>query len=102
MQAEMFSSEAKNEEARESYAAAIESAQSSGFIHEQGLSLELAGFHYKRIGDHASAYRLLCQAKQCYDEWGSEMKVESVARQLESVGYNPLKGKGKIHGCTLK
>jgi hypothetical protein len=72
-------------EAQASYAAAINSARSSGFIHEQGLACELAGYHCKKINDLRSAWIFFDQAKQCYTEWGSNMKADSMTLQLESV-----------------
>ena len=85
MEAENFSLNNKHKEAKASYAAAIASARSSGFIHEEGLALELAGFHYKKIGDYKNALSSFTLAKQCYAEWGSQFKVESISRQLETV-----------------
>ena len=85
LEAEQFSYQNNNNEAQASYAAAINSARSSGFIHEQGLACELAGYHYKRIIDLRSAWSFFDQAKQCYTEWGSHMKVNSVTRQLRSL-----------------
>ena len=84
MEAESFSHHGRQEEAKTSYAAAIISARSSRFVHEQGLACELAGFHYKRIGDHKSAWGYFNQAKQCYADWGSQVKMDDVACQLES------------------
>merc|ERR1711957_1075057 len=56
LEAEMLSFEKRNDEARSSYAAAISSSCSSRFVHEQGLACELAGLHYKKIGDtHAAS-----------------------------------------------
>merc|ERR1712194_220599 len=51
MEAEMFSYEGNNESASSFYAAAILASRSSSFVHEQGLACELAGFHYKKIGN---------------------------------------------------
>ena len=67
-----------------SYAAAIRSARSSRVINEQGLACELAGYHYKRNGDLSDARSLFEQAKKCYTDWGSQMKVDSITRALES------------------
>ena len=67
-----------------SYAAAISSACSSKFIHEQGLACELAGYHYKKNGDLSGARSFFEQAKKCYTDWGSQMKVDSVTHELES------------------
>jgi len=86
LEAELASYEGRNEEAKSSYAAAILASRSSKFIHEQGLACELAGFHYKKIGDSRRAWGFFNQAKLCYAEWGSEMKVESIAQQLSMLG----------------
>ena len=83
LEAENFSFQGNHEEAKASYAAAITSARCSRFINEQGLACELAAHHYKKIGDHMSSWSFFNQAKQCYIEWGSQMKVDSVTRQLE-------------------
>ena len=85
LEAESSSFNGRHQEAAASYAAAIASARSSRFIHEEGLACELAGFHHKKIGDLNSAYNFFNQAKRCYTEWGSRVKVESVTRQLERI-----------------
>ena len=85
LEAEQFSFQKHNIKAQSSYAAAINSARLSGFIHEQGLACELAGYHFKKVFDLQSAWILFDQAKQCYVEWGSQMKVDSVSRQLRSL-----------------
>jgi len=82
LEAELSSHEGRNEDANSLYAAAIIASRSSRFIHEQGLACELAGFHYKKIGDLQRALGFFNQAKSCYAEWGSEMKVEGITRQL--------------------
>mmetsp|Transcript_15255 Transcript_15255/g.27612 ORF Transcript_15255/g.27612 Transcript_15255/m.27612 type:complete len:366 (+) Transcript_15255:3-1100(+) len=83
--AEVYSYKGNHQEAKVNYAAAITSARCSNFIHEQGLACERAGFHYKKIDQLAEAYGFFNQAKQCYAEWGSQLKVDSVTRQLESI-----------------
>ncbi|KAL7543351.1 hypothetical protein ACHAXR_012671 [Thalassiosira sp. AJA248-18] len=85
LEAENFSFQGNHDEAKASYAAAITSARCSRFIHEQALACELAGFHYIKMGDLRSACGFLNQAKQCYAEWGSQIKVDSVTRQLENL-----------------
>jgi len=82
LEAELSSHEGRNEDANSLYAAAIIASRSSRFVHEQGLACELAGFHYKKIGDLQRALGFFNQAKSCYAEWGSEMKVEGITRQL--------------------
>jgi hypothetical protein len=91
LEAEQFSLQNHNSEAQASYAAAINSARSSGFIHEQGLACELAGHHYKKVFDLRSAWSFFDQAKQCYTEWGGQLKVDSVTQQLDSLSdYAPV------------
>ena len=91
LEAEQFSFQNRYSAAESSYAAAINSARSSGFIHEQGLACELAGYHFKKVFDLQSAWILFDQAKQCYIEWGSQMKVDSVSQQLTSLSdYTPV------------
>ena len=85
LEAELFSLQNLNSKAQASYTAAINSARSSGFIHEQGLACELAGYHYKKICNLSCAWILFDQAKRCYAEWGSQMKVDSVTCQLGSL-----------------
>jgi ATP-dependent RNA helicase DDX31/DBP7 len=89
LEAENFSLNNKHEAAKASYAAAIASARASGFIHEEGLALELAGFHYKKVGDHINARSLFNRAKQCYAEWGSQVKVDIISSQLETLQIAP-------------
>jgi len=91
LEAEQFSFQNRYSAAESSYAAAINSARSSGFIHEQGLACELAGYHFKKVHDLRSAWISFDQAKQCYVDWGSQMKVDSVSRQLTSLSdYTPV------------
>jgi hypothetical protein len=91
LEAEQFSLQNHNSEAQASYAAAISSARSSGFIHEQGLACELAGHHHKKVFDLRSAWSFFDQAKQCYTEWGGQLKVDSVTQQLDSLSdYAPV------------
>jgi len=85
LEAEMYSFERKGPEARLSYAAAITSSRSSGYVHEQGLACELAGLHYEKLGEEQTALDFFHQAKECYVRWGSQMKVESVSQQMEII-----------------
>jgi hypothetical protein len=43
------------------------------------------------VSDFSSAWSFFDQAKRCYTEWGSQMKVDSVTEQLESLtDYTPI------------
>ncbi len=85
VQAEMHSYEGKIDEAEASYGAAIMAARASKFVHEQGLACEYAAFHCKRNDKLEHAMNFFHQAKQCYDEWGSPMKVDFCIRQLNEI-----------------
>ena len=85
LEAEIYSFEGRSEEARTAYAAAITSARASRFIHEQGLACECAAFHYMRAGQLEEAWNFFNQAKICYTEWGSSLKVDFCIRQMRQM-----------------
>ena len=87
MEAEIFSCEGNNDEAKDSYEAAIVSAKRAGFIQEQGLACERAGVHYSKIGEPRRAHNYLLLAKQCYSEWGSQMKVLDITEQIDEITH---------------
>lgn len=80
--AEIASNEGRNHDASSLYAGAILASRSSRFVHEQSLACELAGFHYKKIGDLRRAGAFFEQARIGYSEWGSGVKVGSITRQI--------------------
>mmetsp|Transcript_29918 Transcript_29918/g.63460 ORF Transcript_29918/g.63460 Transcript_29918/m.63460 type:complete len:393 (-) Transcript_29918:234-1412(-) len=94
LDAELHSFERRYEEAKSSYAAAITSSCTSGYVHEHGLACELAGRHYKKIGEAQTALDFFQRSKQCYIRWGSQMKVESIIRQMENVA-SPIRHEAK-------
>ena len=49
-------------------------------VHEQRLACEPAGLHFKKIGQAKAEQDYFQQGKDCYNEWGSQMKVESIHR----------------------
>ena len=67
------------------YDASIASAKNSGFIHEQGLACEKAGFYFKREKKMKKASEYFTLARQCYEEWGSSMKVDFVQKELNGL-----------------
>ncbi len=85
LEAEVYSTTDYKDKANVSYNAAIAAARSSKFVHEQGLSCELAALHYLKSRDYASATNLFKEAKECYEKWGSEVKVDSITKQLEKL-----------------
>lgn len=85
LQGELHSNEGKIDEAEAAYGAAITSARASNFIHEEGLACECAAFHCKRNGKFDHAVSFFHQAKLCYKEWGSSMKVDFCIRQMNQI-----------------
>ena len=75
----------KHYEALTSYEAAIESARKNKFTHEQGLACEKAGFYCKSMNDNEKASTYFNQARECYEKWGSSMKLEFVQRELHKL-----------------
>jgi len=80
-----LSNQGKNVQSSKEFNIAIMAARSSKFHHEEGLACELAGAHHKRIGNYEKAIRLFRLAQGCYKIWGSQVKVEQMARQIEVV-----------------
>ena len=68
-----------------SYDAAIESAKESGFVHEQGLACEKAAFYMIEMGKEAKAAEYFNQACECYEAWGSNMKVDFIRREMKRL-----------------
>ena len=73
----------KKSEAEREFDAAILLSRSSKFVHEEGLACETAAMYYKKSGNNDMAVNLFRQAQKCYQDWGSQMKVRHVARQIE-------------------
>jgi hypothetical protein len=67
------------------YDASIASAKKSRFIHEQGLACEKAGVYCMRTRDVRKASVYFTQARQCYEEWGSSMKVDFIQKKLDDL-----------------
>lgn len=65
------------------YEESIECAKKSGFIHEQGLACEKAAFYFKRVKNNEKAKEYFTQARECYEEWGSLVKVGFIQKELD-------------------
>ena len=72
------------------YDSAIAHAKQSRFIHEEGLACEKAGLYCKKIQNYERAMNYFNQARVCYSEWGSRVKVAFIQNEL-----NNLKGPTK-------
>ena len=64
------------------YNKAIVSAQKAGFLHEQGLACEKAGFYCKRMKYDEESLTYFNQALDCYEKWGSFVKVDFIRKEL--------------------
>ena len=67
------------------YEVAIAAARDCKLINAQGLACEKAGFHHKRAKDAQSAAKYFKQARECYEKWGSNVKVAFVQRELDAL-----------------
>jgi hypothetical protein len=82
LQAELYHREDELDKSKEAYYVAIASAKKSKFIHEEGLACEKAAGHFKKIGDASEALKLFSQARDCYVNWGSQVKVNDIDKQI--------------------
>ncbi len=85
LEAELYSFDKKSNQAIASYDASIASARNSRFTHEQGLACEKAGFHCKREKDRGRAMVYFQQARECYEEWGSRVKVDFIQKEIDQL-----------------
>jgi len=77
------------------FEASVTSAKKSGFIHEEGLAYERAGFYCKRTMNHEKAWDYFNQARECYEKWGSKVKVDLVEKELDEIkGINKPTSQG--------
>ena len=83
--------------AEEMYDAAIDAARMNGFVHEEGLACERAAHHYvncynvdKRLFLLEKSWQYFMLARNCYQKWGSKMKVNSIDRELEKLWANGM------------
>ena len=67
------------------YEVAIAAARDCKLINAQGLACEKAGFYHKRMKDDQSAAKYFKQARECYEKWGSNVKVAFVQRELDAL-----------------
>mmetsp|Transcript_19646 Transcript_19646/g.31838 ORF Transcript_19646/g.31838 Transcript_19646/m.31838 type:complete len:190 (-) Transcript_19646:290-859(-) len=88
LEAEMLALEGEHQRAKSSYAASITSFCSAGYVQEHGLACELAGNHYKKIGEVETAIDFFEQSKRSYMGWGSKMKVDFITQKIENIHRN--------------
>ena len=67
------------------YDTAIASARKSKFVHEEGLACEKAGFYCQKNGDIGNARTYFNRARECYEKWGSTVKIEFIQKELSKL-----------------
>ena len=67
------------------YDSSIARAKQSRFIHEEGLACEKAGLFCKKVQDYGRAQSYFNQARACYTEWGSSVKVAFIQNELNNL-----------------
>lgn len=85
LEAEQQSQRQNHRKSVELYDASIESAKKSGFIHEQGLACEKAALYFMKVKEEEKALQYFQQARECYESWGSDVKVDFIQRELDSL-----------------
>ena len=85
LEAELYGLDAKHSQAVALYDAAIASSREYNFIHEEGLACEKAGLYYKKMKDFRKANSYFEQARVCYEKWGSQVKVQSIQREIDVI-----------------
>jgi len=60
------------------YEAAIIAAQTSRFIHEEGLAYSKLGHYYLSHGRDTDASQSFAHAKRCFEKWGARRLVEAL------------------------
>lgn len=79
--AELKAAKGENGLAEELYKAAILSAHTHRFIHEEGLGMELLGNLYKKTGNIDKSKDMIRHARVCYEKWGAA----AIVSRLDSV-----------------
>eukprot|EP00985_Skeletonema_marinoi_P014352 scaffold7266_cov121-Skeletonema_marinoi.AAC.14 len=85
LEAEQYGITGRRDLALHTYDTAIASAQKANFIHEQGLACEKAGFYCKRMKYNEKSLSYFNQARECYEKWGSTVKVEFIQKELSNL-----------------
>jgi len=72
-------------QALECYHQSIELAGKEGFLHEEALAHELAGFALQARNEDQQALTCLKQACSLYKQWGGTIKVNQLEEMIESA-----------------
>lgn len=85
LEAEMASLKGDESLAMEKYAIAIAIHQRQGIIHEQAYSCERAAVSLSRFGRTEESTEYLIEAMSLYRNWGCQLKVEHIEKQLSKI-----------------
>jgi hypothetical protein len=74
--AEIARIEGRDRDSLRLYERAIRSAHANGFVHNEAVAHELAAQYYLARGLETAGYAHLRNARNCYDRWGADGKVQ--------------------------
>ena len=83
IEAEWHFTKGENLAAEPKYKAAIESARSHRFVHEEGLANELLFFFYDSNGNAGDSKKHHKEARSCYERWGATALVNRIDSTYE-------------------
>jgi tetratricopeptide (TPR) repeat protein len=83
VEAELANSTGNYDEALAKYEMSIAQAKRQGFVHEQALACERAGYAMREQGEHDGARHFLTLAQTAYEQWGAHVKADQMAKELE-------------------
>jgi hypothetical protein len=87
VEAEVAVTDGLFDEAMTKYNMSIAQAERQGFVHEQALACERAGYALRQNGNRqGEAKHFLTQASSLYGQWGAQVKVNQLAEEL---AHNP-------------
>jgi tetratricopeptide (TPR) repeat protein len=83
VEAELANSAGCYEAALTKYEMSIAQAKRQGFVHEQALACERAGYAMREQGKHDEARHFLTLAQTAYEQWGAHVKADQLAKELQ-------------------
>lgn len=83
LEAEIAVVNGDKKEALTKYKESVDAAQKEGFLHEQALACERAGYALIEWGSHDDGYLYLKQACSLYEQWGALAKVVQVRERID-------------------
>jgi hypothetical protein len=84
LEAEIATAIGDEQVALSKYQKSIEAAELEGFVHEQALACEKAGYALQKWGKAADGGKYLKQACSLYEQWGALAKVIQIQQSITS------------------